>query len=256
LYIGSRTCPLLPSIFFLQLRRPPPSTLFPYTTLFRSHRTPVVSALLPVLALHDDLIDHLEAVLVEDLLQRDSLAALDLDREALQRTERLPVKHNVRRPAGDAYFPRRGAPRERQQRHQARDKAEQALRFHRASISTTFSTQRPRPKSGSTSVTPPRSATRIALLASAAGTSTVSPEAFVTRSVSNGPTTISTGAPSSRYAVLAVRVWPSSSLTNITSVCCTVTACVGPISSRPMDVASPLMVSGFSAPTTIIRVIP
>src|SRR5690606_41328700 len=30
--------PFLPSFFFLTLRRPPRSTLFPYTTLFRSHR--------------------------------------------------------------------------------------------------------------------------------------------------------------------------------------------------------------------------
>src|SRR5256885_7667025 len=28
--------------FFLMIRRPPRSTLFPYTTLFRSHRAPVV----------------------------------------------------------------------------------------------------------------------------------------------------------------------------------------------------------------------
>src|SRR2546422_6243311 len=34
----SRHCPLLfPSFFFLMIRRPPRSTLFPYTTLFRSH---------------------------------------------------------------------------------------------------------------------------------------------------------------------------------------------------------------------------
>src|SRR5690349_22036973 len=29
-------CAALPSVFFLMLRRPPRSTLFPYTTLFRS----------------------------------------------------------------------------------------------------------------------------------------------------------------------------------------------------------------------------
>src|SRR5258707_5063463 len=29
--------PVLPSFFFLMIRRPPRSTLFPYTTLFRSH---------------------------------------------------------------------------------------------------------------------------------------------------------------------------------------------------------------------------
>src|SRR3712207_7030726 len=30
--------------FFLMIRRPPRSTLFPYTTLFRSHRTPTTEA--------------------------------------------------------------------------------------------------------------------------------------------------------------------------------------------------------------------
>src|SRR5436189_3385143 len=31
-------CTLLHSVIFLMIRRPPRSTLFPYTTLFRSHR--------------------------------------------------------------------------------------------------------------------------------------------------------------------------------------------------------------------------
>src|SRR2546426_9140604 len=39
---------LLPLVFFLMIRRPPRSTLFPYTTLFRSHR---VAAALRVRAL-------------------------------------------------------------------------------------------------------------------------------------------------------------------------------------------------------------
>src|SRR3712207_7183325 len=33
--------------FFLMIRRPPRSTLFPYTTLFRSHRAPVRSCTVP-----------------------------------------------------------------------------------------------------------------------------------------------------------------------------------------------------------------
>src|SRR3954462_5761179 len=33
-----------PSVFFLMIRRPPRSTLFPYTTLFRSPRSPSGSA--------------------------------------------------------------------------------------------------------------------------------------------------------------------------------------------------------------------
>src|SRR2546430_7088211 len=38
--------------FFLMIRRPPRSTLFPYTTLFRS-RPPAVPPLLPALVGHD-----------------------------------------------------------------------------------------------------------------------------------------------------------------------------------------------------------
>src|SRR5476649_3035540 len=34
----SRLSPLYPFFFFLMIRRPPRSTLFPYTTLFRSRR--------------------------------------------------------------------------------------------------------------------------------------------------------------------------------------------------------------------------
>src|SRR4029077_21293937 len=36
--------PYLYSFFFLMIRRPPRSTLFPYTTLFRSHRYTVQQA--------------------------------------------------------------------------------------------------------------------------------------------------------------------------------------------------------------------
>src|SRR6202034_4671817 len=35
--VGGRV--LLPAFFFLMIRRPPRSTLFPYTTLFRSHQS-------------------------------------------------------------------------------------------------------------------------------------------------------------------------------------------------------------------------
>src|SRR2546430_16843218 len=39
------TSPYKPKLFFfLMIRRPPRSTLFPYTTLFRSHDTPVRQA--------------------------------------------------------------------------------------------------------------------------------------------------------------------------------------------------------------------
>src|SRR3712207_6969739 len=39
LYCGSRSSIMLCSFFFLMIRRPPRSTLFPYTTLFRSSRS-------------------------------------------------------------------------------------------------------------------------------------------------------------------------------------------------------------------------
>src|SRR2546427_11501724 len=37
-YVDSRSCPNAIIFFFLMIRRPPRSTLFPYTTLFRSLR--------------------------------------------------------------------------------------------------------------------------------------------------------------------------------------------------------------------------
>src|SRR5690348_17567533 len=36
------------SFFFLMIRRPPRSTLFPYTTLFRSHRGAIVAGETPI----------------------------------------------------------------------------------------------------------------------------------------------------------------------------------------------------------------
>src|SRR5258708_40379175 len=38
LYVDARSLDGHRSFFFLMIRRPPRSTLFPYTTLFRSHR--------------------------------------------------------------------------------------------------------------------------------------------------------------------------------------------------------------------------
>src|SRR5229473_6118642 len=40
--------------FFLMIRRPPRSTLFPYTTLFRSHLVPQAPALFPPERFHFD----------------------------------------------------------------------------------------------------------------------------------------------------------------------------------------------------------
>ena len=45
-------------IFFLMIRRPPRSTLFPYTTLFRSTRTGVVELVRPKALLAGPTIDH------------------------------------------------------------------------------------------------------------------------------------------------------------------------------------------------------
>src|SRR2546428_2229540 len=42
--LSSHYTPCLCIFFFLMIRRPPRSTLFPYTTLFRSPRTPVASS--------------------------------------------------------------------------------------------------------------------------------------------------------------------------------------------------------------------
>src|SRR5258705_244482 len=50
--------------FFLMLRRPPRSTLFPYTTLFRSRRDPEGAAELgdPGLAVVDEVLERAEGV--------------------------------------------------------------------------------------------------------------------------------------------------------------------------------------------------
>src|SRR3989441_11958188 len=54
-FARSLCCPYSLSFFFLMIRRPPRSTLFPYTTLFRSHfgvREHAMGAILSGLALH------------------------------------------------------------------------------------------------------------------------------------------------------------------------------------------------------------
>src|SRR5438876_8898303 len=57
------------TFFFLMIRRPPSSTLFPYTTLFRSQ--PVTPALIRERRIGDDVVEGLEgAVLPEDLRLR------------------------------------------------------------------------------------------------------------------------------------------------------------------------------------------
>src|SRR6266566_7724686 len=60
-------------VFFLMIRRPPRSTLFPYTTLFRSHVRPRLFGLAHLVSLgeHGDL-----DVLAESVRQRDRAAQL------------------------------------------------------------------------------------------------------------------------------------------------------------------------------------
>src|SRR5689334_24484891 len=55
-------------LFFLLLRRPPRSTLFPYTTLFRSHREAGEVELEARLTPHEERVEHL---LVPDLGRAD-----------------------------------------------------------------------------------------------------------------------------------------------------------------------------------------
>src|SRR5437879_13564679 len=43
-------------LFFLMIRRPPRSTLFPYTTLFRSDRDPLLVRLLPLRRVRSDVV--------------------------------------------------------------------------------------------------------------------------------------------------------------------------------------------------------
>src|SRR3712207_8005009 len=73
-------------VFFLMIRPPPRSTLFPYTTLFRSHRQPLLAAyrtaLLP---------------LVEELVAAERMKpAFLFDRCAVRWLEELPHPESAR----------------------------------------------------------------------------------------------------------------------------------------------------------------
>src|SRR5207245_9481222 len=74
-------CPCLPDLLFLLSRRPPTSTLFPYTTLFRS-------------ALDDQRIDDPSAVLDDHEAAHDHRARLriDLDDRDVRRVGRRDRK--------------------------------------------------------------------------------------------------------------------------------------------------------------------
>src|SRR3712207_8815003 len=69
-------------VFFLMIRRPPRSTLFPYTTLFRSRHT-----LLPL----DDCLDALQATIPH--LTRSSLQRC-LQRHGISRQDRKSTRLN------------------------------------------------------------------------------------------------------------------------------------------------------------------
>src|SRR2546429_10003750 len=77
--------------FFLMIRRPPRSTLFPYTTLFRSQRVHVLG-----IALEDRLIrgDCLTVASLEEARARGTEHALeDLGRDGDRKSTRLNSSH-------------------------------------------------------------------------------------------------------------------------------------------------------------------
>src|SRR3712207_7288877 len=74
------------SFFFLMIRRPPRSTLFPYTTLFRS----MSRELLEFLA--RSLVEHPEQVRVEELEEDDGTLVLELS-VADRKSTRLNSSH-------------------------------------------------------------------------------------------------------------------------------------------------------------------
>src|SRR5260370_10134950 len=115
--------------FFLMIRRPPRSTLFPYTTLFRSRSIPPGGHLFDVVAVtrqrihHGDLLDgeirhDLDVVLLHDQhfldphavaetlavlgLEREGHALLDLDRMVQRPDAREHLRIILRYPHGVA----------------------------------------------------------------------------------------------------------------------------------------------------------
>src|SRR4051794_41601190 len=59
-----------PSLFFLMIRRPPRSTLFPYTTLFRSQREPHLGVAVPAEVEHGALQRSLDLLAPEGTVLR------------------------------------------------------------------------------------------------------------------------------------------------------------------------------------------
>src|SRR5690349_22181479 len=82
--------------FFLMIRRPPRSTLFPYTTLFRSYRDVAAAAVLVARASRDQLGD--DAVRSEEHTselqsRRDLVCRLLLEKKKKKKSNLLDEKH-------------------------------------------------------------------------------------------------------------------------------------------------------------------
>src|SRR2546421_9157184 len=111
-------CILFTVFFFLMIRRPPRSTLFPYTTLFRSedHRAPEaadpthgdavrvendLAQLEPVAGLRSE--EH-----TSELQSRSDLVCRLLLEKKKKKTENQAVRHNAQRKATATISPRHG----------------------------------------------------------------------------------------------------------------------------------------------------
>src|SRR2546422_8141533 len=73
-----------PRFFFLMIRRPPRSTLFPYTTLFRSMELAV-----PRVANHPPLVDQDEARPVMDVIRIPRPSFILIDKRSEEHTSEL-----------------------------------------------------------------------------------------------------------------------------------------------------------------------
>src|SRR3712207_8459350 len=89
------------TLFFLMIRRPPRSTLFPYTTLFRSERTPRARTARPLTLLPDQLPAQQQAkIVLEDAYHVGRQASVrlaaqvrDVDRDPDRKSTRLNSSH-------------------------------------------------------------------------------------------------------------------------------------------------------------------
>src|SRR5690349_23235373 len=77
--------PAAPLLFFLMLRRPPRSTLFPYTTLFRSHHAAVADQHPPGGRCAEGVLRHLAAVAVHGPRSEEHTSELQSRRDLVCR---------------------------------------------------------------------------------------------------------------------------------------------------------------------------